>query len=134
MAIKVKVNGNIGSDKYLTKLWTPTNELISDEPVSFGGDDRGFNPLELLASSLAACTLATLKSYVSIKKWDVPEIEVEVELERLPKEKKSVFTRVIDFKTNDLTEEQKNRLFQIAERCPVHQMLTGTMEITTELK
>ncbi len=134
MGYAVKVKGSIGFDKFLTKLSTEKNTYYSDEPESFGGDNRGFNPFELLASSLAACTLATLKSYISHKNWDVPEIIVEVEFENFPKEKNSIFKRYIDFKSTDLTEDQKSRLFQIAERCPVHNLLVNKIEIVSELK
>lgn len=134
MGFRVKVNGSIGFDKFLTKLSTEKNTYYSDEPESFGGDNRGFNPFELLASSLAACTLATLKSYVNMKKWDIPEIDVEVEFESFPKEKKSLFKRYIDFKGADLTVEQRNRLFEIAERCPVHNLLINEIDIFSEIK
>lgn len=134
MGYKVKVNGSIGFDKFKTKLTAGNHEIISDEPAELGGDDTGFNPLELLTSSLAACTLATLKSYINMKKWDIPEIKVEVEMEGFPKEKRTTFKRVIDFGNVELTEAQRHRLFQIAEKCPVHNILVYNIEISTEVK
>lgn len=134
MGYKVKVNGSIGFDKFKTKLTAGNHLIISDEPQDFGGDNTGFNPFELLASSLAACTLATLKTYINMKKWDIPEMNVVVELESFPKEKKAVFNRVIDFGSAKLDDAQKDRLFQIAEKCPVHNILLNTVDINTELK
>ncbi|MXV37103.1 OsmC family peroxiredoxin [Flavobacteriaceae bacterium Ap0902] len=134
MGYKVKVTGNIGTEKYYTKLSTEDNIIMSDEPIKFGGQNKGFNPFELLASSLAACTLATLKAYIDMKGWDIPEVEVEVEFESFPKEKQSIFKRYIDFKGANLTEKEKNRLFQIAEKCPVHNLLLNKIEIFSELK
>lgn len=134
MGFKVKVNGSIGSDKFLTKLATAENVYYSDEPEKYGGENKGFNPFELLASSLAACTLATLKSYIDMKGWDIPEIDVEVEFESFPREKESMFKRYIDFKGANLTGAQKDRLFQIAEKCPVHNLLLNKIEIFSEIK
>lgn len=64
----ISVIGNIGKEHYLTKITAGKNEILSDEPLWNAGEDRGMNPFELLASSLIACTCATLRMYVDRKK------------------------------------------------------------------
>lgn len=134
MGYKVRVTGTIGAEKYLSTLEANGNEIISDEPQEFGGQNKGLNPFELLASGLSSCTLVTLKSYIDSKGWDIPGISVVVELENFPKEKKAVFKKYIDFKGAELTENQQKRLFQIAEKCPVHTLLSNSIDIFSEIK
>lgn len=83
--MSVKVLARIGTEKYYTEVTAGKNIIITDEPLDKGGQDKGFNPFELLASSLATCTAATLRMYIDRKGWSVPEIDVEVEMENYPK-------------------------------------------------
>ena len=76
----VSVVGSIGKEHYLTKITAGKNSMISDEPLWNGGTAMGMNPFELLASSLAACTCATLRMYIDRKGWVVDEIRAEVDL------------------------------------------------------
>lgn len=92
------------------------------------------NPLELLAASLATCTAATLKMYVLLKNWEVPTIDVDVALENDNKSGETLFERSISFGDANLTEDQQKRLLSIAERCPVHKLLHGKIEIKTDFR
>jgi len=95
--MNAKVSAKLGTDKYYTEITAGNHTIFTDEPESLGGKDRGLNPFELLASSLASCTSATLRMYIDRKGWAVPEILVDVELENFPLSKRAVFTRKISY-------------------------------------
>jgi len=129
-----KITSRIGKDLYKIEIKTPTgNTLISDEPLESGGLDLGFSPTELLASSLAACTSATLRMYADRKGWDLTEVKLKVELERDMESKKTVLIRHIQLFGN-LDESQKSRLLTIANSCVVHRILTNPIEIQTSIE
>ena len=129
--MSVKVLARIGTEKYYTEVTAGKNKIITDEPLDKGGQDKGFNPFELLAASLATCTAATLRMYIDRKGWSVPEIDVEVEMENYPQTKNTIFTRKISYGEALLEAEQLARLHHIADACPVHKLLHGNMEINT---
>ncbi len=129
----VQVKATLGKVLFQTKLVAGSNELISDEPQDLGGGNTGFNPFELLASSLASCTAATLRIYMDRKQWLVDEIVVEVELIEDKDNKKTNFKRTISFVGGNLDEEQKKRLHLIAEKCPVHRLITGQVTVDTTI-
>ncbi len=130
MAVTVKAS--LGITKYYTEVVAGGNRLITDEPVDKGGQNKGFNPLEILAASLASCTAATLRMYIDRKEWNVEKIDVEVELENFPLTKLAVFKRNISFEANELSADQLKRLHAIADACPVHKILTNEIEIQTK--
>lgn len=126
-----KVIAHIKEVLFQIEIKSPTgNTIIADEPVEKGGKDTGFSPKELLTASLSACTSATLRMYINKKGWDIPEIKVETEL--IEMEGKTLFTRKLEFATT-VDEDQKKRLILVANACPVHKILSGTIEIETEL-
>lgn len=129
----VKVKATLGTEKYYTEVIAGENILITDEPVDKGGGNKGFNPFEILATSLASCTAATLRMYIDRKGWDIPTINVEVDLENFPQTRTAQFCRIIDFGTTEVSEEIKDRLFKIADACPVHKILTNNIEILTKI-
>ncbi|CAA7195479.1 OsmC family protein [Chryseobacterium potabilaquae] len=130
MAITVKAT--LGKTKYYTEVVAGDNHLITDEPIDKGGQNKGFNPFEILATSLASCTAATLRMYIDRKEWDIDNIHVEVELENFPLTKKAIFKRDISFEGH-VDEEQMKRLRSIADACPVHKILINEIEIETKL-
>lgn len=127
----VTVKAVLGTTKYFTEVTAGENRMITDEPVDKGGGNKGFNPYEILATSLASCTAATLRMYIDRKGWDVPKIDVEVELENYPQTKTAVFSRNISYGNANLDQEQLRRLNTIAEACPVHKILNGNIEVNT---
>lgn len=127
----VTVKAILKKEKYYTEVTAGENQLITDEPIDKGGQNKGFNPFEILATSLASCTAATLKMYIDRKEWAVEEIHVEVELENYPLTKRAVFTRNISFE-GTIDDEQLKRLHAIADACPVHKLLTNDIEIQTK--
>lgn len=112
--------------------------LFADEPVKDGGSDAGPDPYSLLLSSLGACTAMTLQLYARHKQWPLEKVEVSLRNESIhavdcdecvTKEGKiTKIERYISL-TGPLTEEQRNRLLEIAQRCPVHRTLTSEITI-----
>jgi putative redox protein len=111
------------------------HSLVADEPRNHGGDDSGPSPQELLAASLASCTAITMEMYAERKGWDVGEMVVEVEYEAAQRGSPTRFVMHVQL-PEELPEEQRDRLMQIAAKCPVHRALEGEVmfEETVELR
>ena len=128
-----KITSTLKKERYKTEIRSSSgNVLISDEPESVGGKNLGFSPTELLASSLAACTSATLRMYADRKGWDLEEVKLEVSLEVNREEKRTEIHRKIELIGN-LDLAQRDRMLAIANACPVHKILSGTIAIHTQL-
>jgi putative redox protein len=125
------ITATIDRKHYLTSLQTPTNTIYADEPETNGGQDKGFAPQQLLAASLASCTAITLRMYSDRKEWNIDEIIVKIELTRNLENKSTNFDRkiILPLGTSD---EIKSKLLEIADRCPVHQILTNPIQIQTK--
>ncbi len=121
----------IGGVNYRVALKTGKHELTSDEPPALGGQDAGPAPYDLLSSSLAACTAITLRMYAERKQWPLESVQVDVHFKRAA-DKTSSIDRVLKL-GGDLTEEQRLRLADIAERTPVTLTLKSGMEIRTTI-
>jgi putative redox protein len=109
--------------------------LRADEPLALGGRDTGPDPFELLLAALGSCTVMTIRLYANRKELPVTKAEVEL---RYTKNKgphpggKAQFERIITVH-GDLTGEQRQRLLEIAGRCPVAQTLEQGVEIRSRL-
>ena len=119
-------------ENYRTQIQTDPHHFIVDEPISVGGKDLGPSPGELLAASLASCSSITVKLYADRKGWDLEEVEVEVDFERDAKFNVTKFTKKLKF-TGDLSQEQIDKLYEIAGKCPIHRMLANPIEISSEV-
>ena len=106
------------------------HRLTGDEPVDFGGADRGPSPYEYLLAALGTCTSMTIKMYADRKGW--PLEAVNVELSAGKRDDAWAVKRSIRLE-GDLTEEQRGKLLEIANKCPVHKTLTGKIEIESTL-
>ncbi|MCU0404363.1 MAG: OsmC family protein [Chitinophagaceae bacterium] len=106
------------------------NALIADEPLEVGGQNLGFSPDELLCAALGACTSATLRMYADRKGWPVERVDVKVSFERETSFSETKMFRSIHIEGN-LSEEQRTRLFEIAEKCPVHKTFSRPISIET---
>ena len=127
-----KINASIGRDHYKVVLQAGKNTIIGDEPIDKGGGDEGMNPFEILASALGACTCATLRMYADRKEMQLESMEVLVSLVRDDAANVTKITRQITL-IGDLIPEERDRLLQIANKCPIHKTLTNPINIETEL-
>jgi putative redox protein len=105
-------------------------QLVSDARVDQGGSETGPNPHEYLAAALAACTSMTLKMYASRKAINLKNAIVTVDIER--SNDTEIFSRDIQL-LGDLSLEEKARLIEIANKCPIHKALIGEIQIKTQL-
>ena len=126
------VEGNIFTQKYQCTIEWRNGKFIADEPVKSGGQDTGPDPYTQLLASLATCTLVTLRMYIDRKGWDIPHINVQANMFQTTKDDK--VTTVIDRDINFLqpvTDEQRERLTDIAKACPVSKILQGDISVRT---
>ncbi len=133
----------LGNEGFTTDVMVRHHNLTADEPVTVGGNDYGPSPYELLNASLGACTAMTLQMYARRKKWDLHEVVVHLEhykdyaadMENMEDKKSKLdhFDRLLELK-GDLDETQKNRLLEIANKCPVHRTLHSEVKVITKLK
>lgn len=127
-----KVKAILGNENYKTQIIARNNTITVDEPIEVGGKDVGLNPFELLAAALASCTAITLRMYTARKEWNVGEISVEVHFE---KNENNGYTFHREIHTeNTMDEATNNRLLTIANACPTHKLLIGSVEIESEIK
>jgi putative redox protein len=137
-----QVGARLGMENYITEIMVGKHGFLADEPEDVGGHNFGPNPYELVSSGLAACTAMTLRMYASLKKWDLQDVEVFIshdkkhcpDCENLNNKHKKIdtFTRQIKLHGN-LDEKQRERLLEIANRCPVHRTLHNPVQVESSL-
>ena len=120
----------IGKEHYKTEVTAGNHTVFVDEPTDVGGTDTAPAPTQFLEVSLASCTAVTLRMYADRKGWPVEKISVEVNV--IKEDKLTRFDRKVSL-DGDLNEEQRQRLLQIANACPVHKVLTNPIEVSTFL-
>ena len=131
-----------GESGYRTEIETGGHALVSDEPESVGGTDEGPSPYDLLVSSLGSCTAMTLRMYADRKEWPLEGVFVRLNHEKVhatdcadcPETDAKIdrIEREIELQ-GPLDEVQRERLLEIADRCPVHRTLTGDIQVRTRL-
>ena len=126
------ITARIERTPYETHLSTDSQVVVADEPLEVGGQDRGMRPGELLAGSLAACTVITLRMYADRKGWPLDSAVVHVEYTTDPVANRSLF-RLKLILNGDLTDDQRTRLTEMADRCPVHRTLQNPIDFETIL-
>ena len=133
---------NLKEDNFTTTIQTANHSFIADEPNSIGGDDFGPSPYDFLSAGLAACTVITLKMYAERKKWDLQEVYAHITYSKkhsddlmLDLDKPTRIDHLSKKLTliGDLDEKQRQRLKEIASKCPVHKTLLSEIVIETEL-
>lgn len=127
----IRVEGTQGS--FTQKVRTSQHELWADEPTSLGGQDRGPSPYEYLLTALGACTSMTLEMYARRKDWPLKSVLVELSHQKIHArdcadcEQDKGYLDLIERKIElrgELTKEQRARLMEIADKCPVHKTLS----------
>ena len=116
----------------------PRHHVVADEPPAYGGTDRGMSPYGFLSAGLGACTSMTIRMYARRKEWPLDHVRVDVCHDKVHAqdaggahpEKVDRFIRTV-FLEGDLSDEQRARLLEIADRCPVHRTLEASSTIVT---
>jgi len=131
-----------GDGQFTQKIVTGSHVLRADEPVINGGMDAGPSPYDFLLAALGSCTSMTLRMYAKLKQLPLEQITVRLKHEKIHVEdcvgcddtnaKIDHIERIIELE-GALTPEQRARLLEIANKCPVHRTLTSKIIITTKL-
>lgn len=118
----------------------PFHHILADEPVSYGGTNKGMSPYGLLAAGLGACTSMTIRMYARRKGWLLDHVAVEVSHDKVHAQDAGgtgsisvdTFRRTIRLK-GELSDDQRERLMEIADKCPVHRTLEKGAKVETVL-
>jgi len=124
------VVSRFGSGNFQQTLHVGNDHFVSDIDQDKGGNASGPSPHEYLGAALAACTGMTLKMYAQRKSWNLQDAIVTVDIERI--NDVELFKRSIKL-VGEIDAEQRERLLEIANKCPVHKALIGRIEVNTEL-
>ncbi len=131
-----------GKGKFTQNITIGNHTLIADESVAAGGNDLGPSPYGFLLAALGACTAMTLRMYADFKKIPLEHVTVRLQHEKIYAkdcadcENSNARVDHIDRKIKlegNLSEEQQQKLLEIANKCPVHRTLTSKISITTEI-
>ncbi len=118
----------IRKEKLVAEIVSGTHKIISDVSEKLGGTDSGPGPHEILEAALTACTIITLQMYADRKKWPLTSANVKVSIDKEGPE--SHITREISL-SGELDSEQKARLIEVANKCPIHKLLMSQITIST---
>lgn len=138
-----EVVAHTGTGGFMTTIAAGEHALVADEPRSVGGTDSGPTPYDLLAAALAACTTMTLRMYAEHKKLDFESATARVTHGRVHADDcadcEQSDGQVHEFRrelvlTGNLSGEQRQRMLEIADRCPVHRTLHHEIKIRTRLE
>lgn len=129
---QITVVTELDRSHYKTKVYSGGHFIYADEPEHVGGTDEGMSPAALLLASLGSCTAITVRMYADRKNFNLDHIKVELAIckeEEISKETR--IKKKIEF-SGDLTAEQRERLYVIADKCPIHKMLSNPIRIETD--
>jgi len=137
---EVLVRGDAGG--FAQEIIARSHRLASDEPLESGGTDTGLTPYDLLLAALGSCTSMTIAMYGRRKNWPLKEVTVRLRHSKVYaadcagcETKEGMLDRIerdIEL-TGTLTEEQRVKLLEISNKCPVHRTLMSTIDIQTRL-
>jgi len=125
-----------GEGSYTQTVQAGSHTWTADEPLDKGGLDKGPNPFELLLSALGACTTMTIRMYADRKGWPLEKVSVRLthnKVEEMGNAVADIITRDVTL-TGQLDTEQRQRLLEIANKCPVHRLLENQPRLLTRLE
>jgi putative redox protein len=125
----MEVHARKGSGKLQQQITIGSHQLLSDVPAALGGEDSGPEPHDLLAAALAACTTLTVTMYARRKGMALDDVRVRIA--HGPSEGGYALQRHIEY-VGALGAEERARLTDIANKCPVHKTLSGSIRIETQ--
>jgi uncharacterized OsmC-like protein/alpha/beta superfamily hydrolase len=138
-----RVTVRTGTEGFRTEMFARGKALVADEPVALGGTGQGPTPYDYLLAALGACTSMTVQMYARRKKWPLQAAVVRLDHRKVhaedcihceePQGKIDRFERELEL-IGPLTDEQRQRLLEISERCPVHRTLMAEPVIETRLR
>ena len=130
-------------ESYTTDVLSGNHRLVADEPASVGGNDFGPSPYGYLQAALGSCTAITIRMYANRKEWPLKEVRVHLNHNKVhakdcadcdtPGGKIDELERHIEL-IGDLSDEQRSRLLEIADKCPVHKTLHSEIKVRTFLE
>ncbi|WP_421780809.1 alpha/beta fold hydrolase [Kiloniella litopenaei] len=128
---------------FLRHIKTDHHNWLADEPLTMGGGNQGPDPYEMLLAALGSCTSMTIRMYANHKKWPLDDLDVELSHSRehcqdsaeceQSGQQIDLITRNITLIGEELTDEQRQRLLQIAGKCPVHKTLENKIVVQDNL-
>ncbi len=119
---------------YKTEVFTRGIMTIADEPIEAGGTNAGLSPTEMVLGGLGACAAITARFYAERKGWKLDSVEIALDSTKFKSADYPAYEGTADILfeikqmmrfNGDLTDEQKDRLREIAGKCPVHKMFTS---------
>jgi len=125
-----------GKGKFQHRITAGEHELTADEPENLGGNDSGFAPYDLLRAALGACKSMTLRMYADHKGWPLEGVDICLTHEKTESGsgKQDVFHCQICLHGDGLSDEQRARLIEIADKCPVHKTLQAQNTVIETLE
>lgn len=121
----------LDKSNFKTKIYAGGHFIYADEPESIGGSDEGMTPGALLLASLGSCTAITIRMYADRKGYALDGVKIDLSIcEEKEMSKETTISRKIEL-LGDLSEEQRERLLQIADKCPIHKILSNPIKIET---
>lgn len=131
-----------GTGRFANTVSTNDHTVLADEPASYGGTNLGMSPYQLLQGALGACTTMTIRMYAQRKKWPLDRVSVDLQHDKIHASdcqdcetrdgRVDRITRKLSL-DGALSDEQRARLLEIADKCPVHRTLHSEVSVVTEL-
>lgn len=118
-----------GESDFAVSIDVSGHKITGDEPEDAGGKDLGPAPYDLLTAALGECAAMTVRWYALQQKWPLEKVEVKLTFQKI--DKVGVFEKQVIVHGEDLTDEQRQKLVEVAAKCPVQRTLEGKIEIKT---
>lgn len=120
------------NEGYAQEIHARDHTFWADEPTELEGLDSGPTPFELLLAAIGSCTTVTMRMYARRKDWPLEQLRIRLTHEKAKRDGEEVdlIQKEIEM-TGELSNEQRERLLEVADRCPVHRAITGNLKIET---